>query len=227
MSLLLVIIPLLLLFVSSPPVHSTTSPTRNAEIVLEHGNLTSYINTLFTISEPFADGTPRYGATARLEGCVRPQQFQAVANSIVFISPNKLGAKNVTECLSYCAALRRLDYWLQTDTNYRNDVSLYELSSGISSDSLSSTTTGTCWCLPQNMTTIEDLILWSNSILPTSNNHNNNSFNDIFLPPACCGPQVNPILNKPGANFVDANVSASSAPSISCPSTVSNQKLLS
>lgn len=220
--------------VCAAPTGSASSATRNAELVLEQANITSYINTLFIINEPLPDGTPRYGASARLEGCVRPQQFELVAKSIVFISASKSGAKNVTECLSYCAALRRLDYWMQTDVNYQNDVSLYELSSGISSTSSNS---GTCWCLPQNMTTVVDLILWSNSILPsssssssssstntnnnTNNNINNSSFNDIFLPPSCCGPQDNPILSNPGATFVDANISASSAPLVQCPSTIS------
>lgn len=197
--------------------------TSDAEFVLNQGGITSYINTLFNMSESLPDGSPRNGASARLEGCVRPELFQAVSNSIVFISSNKTGAKNVSECLSYCSALRRLDYWLQTSTNYQNDVSLYELTSGIASNN---NIEGTCWCLPQNMTTVVDVILWANTFPQSNINNDNNKinatpFNDVFLPPSCCGPQNNPILSNPGATFVDASVSASAASSVVCPSTVS------
>ena len=50
--------------VEAAPLYSTAA----ALYVLDHGNLTGYINTLYTINEPLPDGTPRIGGQAQLSG---------------------------------------------------------------------------------------------------------------------------------------------------------------
>ena len=143
----------------------------------------------------------------------------------------KAGIKNVTECLSFCTAIRRLDYWMQSSTNNNVEVPIVDIAAGIDDE-------GTCWCLPQNMTTTSDIKLWSDVLLnggedtgtttttttttssssSSSTNLAENSFNDIFLPPSCCDASANSMLTKPGATYVNTSVPPEYQ-SVSCPIT--------